>query len=390
MSLSARLLAVLAGLAAAAAGPAQEAPAFLQRLSLERLDAAPPASRVRGEPGAFTLTEVACRVEPPANVRRRIVDLVVQEWAFFGFAVRDETDPATWARRRPSTDSERLRAQRDRRLELEARLQDPASRAEALRQLAEAARVAPSIAGYWAATPDGGWIVERHNAAWRASGGLVTRWRDPWSAAFISWVMCEAGFSSPAQFRRAVAHHTYIDQAIRARDGLAPEAVFVAREPGEARVVPGDMLCLARRPAYRTLADRRKDMGVGARTHCDVVVEVDEERQRFLAIGGNVRGTVALKVLPAERMSGGPLRPVDRAAVVPGAATTFAHLQLRAEPIEANALDTSATVTALACARGLQVPAEVRTVGLLDAVRAADCEPPPAATAGIGAPSALE
>ncbi|HEY8519526.1 MAG TPA: DUF2272 domain-containing protein [Gammaproteobacteria bacterium] len=387
-----RLLAVLAGLAAVAAGHAQEAPVFLQRLPLERLDAPPPASRVRGEPGAFAVEGAVCRAEPPADVRRRIVDLVVQEWAFFGFAVMDETDPATWARRpRPFTEAERARAERERQRELEATLRDPASRAQALRQLQEAARVAPSIAGYWAATPDGGWIVERYNAAWRASGGLVTRWRDPWSAAFISWVMCEAGFASPAQFQRAIAHHTYIDQAIRARDGRAPDAVYVAHEPGEAEVVPGDMLCLARRPAYRTLAERREHMGVGARTHCDVVVKVDEERQRFLAIGGNVRGTVGLKLLPAERQSNGPLRPVDRAAVVPGAATTFAHLKLRAAPIEPNALDTSATMAALACARGgWEPPTHLRTVGLLDAAQTSACEATPAATAGVGGRTALE
>jgi hypothetical protein len=176
--------------------------------------------------------------------------------------------------------------------------------------------------------------------------------------------MCEAGFSSPAQFERAVAHHAYIDQAIRARDGQAPEAVYVAHELGEQPNLPGDLLCLARRPAYRTLADRRSEMGVGARTHCDVVVRVDDQQAVLLAIGGNVRGTVGLKVLPAERSDGGVLRPVDRAAIVPGAAVTFVHLKLRAEPIEANAFDTSATAAALACTTGQEPPARLAAVGL--------------------------
>jgi hypothetical protein len=363
-------IAALAGVAAVPSVTAQESAAFLQRLPLERLDVAPPASRVRGGPGEFTLHPARCRAERAADVRRRIVDTVVQEWAFFGFAVADETDPATWARRprTPQPDErEREREERERQRELEARLQDPALREQTLRQLRESARVASSIAGYWAVTSDGPWIVERHNTAWRDSGGLVTRWRDPWSAAFISWVMCEAGFANPGEFERAIAHHTYIDQAIRARDGQAPGAVLEAHDIGEQPIVPGDLVCLARRPAYRTVADRRSQMGVGARTHCDVVVKVDDERQVLLAIGGNVRGTVGLKLLPAERRGSGPLRPVDRAAVVPGAATTFVHLKLNAEPIEENAFDTSATVAALSCATGWEAPAHVASVGLFAA-----------------------
>ena len=78
---------------------------------------------------------------------------------------------------------------------------------------------------------------------------------------FVSWVMCEAGLGSPDQFQRAVAHHTYIDQAIRARDMRTSRAAYAAFNPGEAVIAPGDLLCSARRPAYRTLADRRRQMG---------------------------------------------------------------------------------------------------------------------------------
>ena len=68
-------------------------------------------------------------------------------------------------------------------------------------------------------TPDGSWILDRQNRIWRASSGALQRWRDPWSAAFISWVMCEGGLSESARsFKRAIAHYVYIDQAIEARD----------------------------------------------------------------------------------------------------------------------------------------------------------------------------
>ena len=47
---------------------------------------------------------------------------------------------------------------------------------------------------------------------------------------------------------------------------------------GPAPVAPGDLLCSGRRPAYTRLAERRTQMGEGARTHCDIVVKVDLEQ----------------------------------------------------------------------------------------------------------------
>jgi hypothetical protein len=83
-------------------------------------------------------------------------------------------------------------------------------------------------------------------------------------------------------------------------------------------------------------------------------VKVDEARERILAIGGNVRGAVSLKLLRATREAGKPLRLIDMEEARP----IFAHLKLRADPIEANALDASPTVKAFApehvfAARGL-------------------------------------
>jgi hypothetical protein len=340
------LTALAAALTVLSAGAAAQSAPF-DRLPPERLNVAPPSDRVRGGAGALTLLTRPCQAAPIADVRRRIVDIVVQEWAFFGFAVLDETNPANWVRPRRPPGGEPAPFELD-----EAALRELEARA------AEAARVAPSIAGYWAATPDSAWIVERQNESWQATGGLAPRWVQPWSAAFISWVMCEAGYGDAQQFRRAVAHHTYIDQAIHARDGKAPGAVFTAYDIGEQPMVPGDMLCLARRPAYDTLAERRAQMGVGARTHCDFVVKVDEAAELILTIGGNVRGTVGLKRLPAERVDGKPLRLIDRSAV-PGARSMFVHLKLAAAPIAPNAFDDTPTMAALACGGFADAPAQL-------------------------------
>jgi hypothetical protein len=158
--------------------------------------------------------------------------------------------------------------------------------------------------------------------------------------------MCEAGLGAMDQFQRAVAHHTYIDQAIRARDGRAPQSAFVAYDAGEAAITPGDLLCASRRPAYRSIAERRRQMGVGARSHCDVVVKVDEEGERILVLGGNVRGAVSLKLLPAVREGGRHLWPKDMSE---GTRPMFAHLKLQADSIDLNAMDSSPTIKAYGC-----------------------------------------
>jgi hypothetical protein len=317
--------------------PAATPQAGTERLPVHLLDVAPPSTRVRGAPGAMAVHAQPCRVLPVAKTRRRIVDIAIQEWAFFGFRIVDRTEasetaaaagtPAGPASAPPGAAGGRRR---------------PRYTAD------EGARIAASIGGYWAVTPEGSWIVGRQNAQWQGPDGMAARWNAPWSAAFISWVMCEAGLGSTNQFQRAVAHHAYIDQAIRARDGRAAQTAFAAYDTGESAIVPGDMLCSSRRPIYRTLAERRRQMGTGARTHCDIVVTVDEAGERILAIGGNVRSIVSLKLLRAHRPTGQPLRVVDPDEERP----IFAHLKLRADPIEADPLRSSPAMKAFTCEAG--------------------------------------
>ena len=310
-------------------------PAF-DRLPLDELNVVPPSARVTGTLGALDIRERSCQSRhlTDESLRRRIVDVAVQEWSFFGFTVLDYT----------RSESSRPRSRRGRRR-------------WSLLSPTDTLRVADSIAGYWTVTPEGQWVIETQNQRWNRSGA-ETRWRTPWSAAFVSWVMCESGLSEAAQFRRAVAHHTYIDQAIRARDGVTSSAAFTAHDIGETSISPGDLLCSGRRPAYRSLAERRRQMGDGARTHCDVVVGLDTVRHRILAIGGNVRSTVGLKLLPAAPDKGIGLRPTG------GTRPPFAHLSLRADPIGGDAFDSSPTMRALACGEWT-VPTQLATAKLV-------------------------
>jgi hypothetical protein len=293
------------------------------RLAEALLDVTPPSTRVKGIPGSMQIVERSCRNAPLGEeMRRRIVNTAVQEWAFFGFQVEDQrnTAPVPGAARNNNT--------RRRFAPL-----DPV----------EVARVAASVGGYWAAAPDSDWILQRQNEAWNGSSGLTSRWRDPWSAAFISWVMCESGLGDETRFMRAIAHHTYIDQAIRARDNKAPESAYVAYDPGEQPIVPGDMLCSGLRPVYHTLAQRRAQLGIGARTHCDIVVQVNADAGHILTIGGNVRSSVRLKIFPAGDTGKPHLAPLPTARVI------FAHLKMRTDSIEADALRNSPTVQNMGC-----------------------------------------
>ena len=331
------LLTLLAAATTVSVGYAQQT--TFDRLPQDIFDVVPPSARVNGAPGTMAIQSTSCRTLPTEGTRRRIVDVAVQEWAFFGFNVVDQTAIETVDRSVPRS------RRRWRRLSPE-----------------ESARVASSIAGYWTVTPEGGWILDAQNAAWTGTNGIGARWRYPWSAAFVSWVMCESGLGDATRFQRAVAHHVYIDQAIRSRSARVPSATFAAYDIGESDITPGDLLCSARRPAYRSIAERRSQLGQGARTHCDIVVKVDPSHNRILAIGGNVRASVSLKLLPAARGPCGYLRPIA------GARRMFAHLKLVAgpiEPIEKDALDRTPTIRALSCGTRSQPPAR-----LVDAVDA--------------------
>ena len=277
-------------------------PSAYERLPRDRLDVMPPSERVRGEPGDMQVIDRSCRQYTGADIRQRIVDIASQEWAFFGHSVIDMTI---------QEELDRNNGRLPRFWRTDWMNED------------EAYRLADDVAGYWAAAPDSSWIVNKQNQRWRQLG-ITARWRDFWSAAFISWVMCESGLGQPEQFQRAIAHHTYIDQAIRARDGLEPAAAYTAYDIGEQEILPGDMLCRGSRPEYRNLDERRAHMGQGARTHCDVVVELDSARQQIKVIGGNVRGSVRMKILPGAKSEMGHLTPRPY-----GGRHMFVHLLLK-------------------------------------------------------------
>ncbi|HEY5622783.1 MAG TPA: DUF2272 domain-containing protein [Gammaproteobacteria bacterium] len=311
----------LSALTLATVGYAAVSP--LDRLPPDVLDIAPPTLRVAGDPGSMSVQIRDCVSMPTEETRRRVVNAAIQEWGYFGFSVVDQTTVRSIY---PGAPRAIVRPSR------------PGYR--------DNVRTADDIGGYWAATGDGAWIIDRQNRRWKGPSGAGTRWQDPWSAAFISWVMCEAGLGDSSQFKRHIAHHAYIDQAIVARDRADRAAAYEAYDVGEQQILPGDMICTAREERYTTLNERRRQLGVGVRSHCDIVVQIDLQQQRLLVIGGNVRGSVRLKLWPTEVGKSGHLQPMDQ-SMISGGRAVFAHLKLRAEPIEIDALDNSPTILAL-------------------------------------------
>jgi len=311
---------------------------YQQRLPQSAFDVIRPTERVMGERGDISVYQTLCRVGPTNWARRRIVDIAVQEWAFFGMQTIDATkieDRVLPPGLVPDSINPKLAQRRIERQFVRMGTPETAKELDA------------SIAGYWSATPDGPRVLAQQNRAWRNGNGESVSWVQPWSAAFVSWVMCEAGLGDMAQFSRSISHRVYVDQAIRARDGEDSESAFVAYDAGEAPIEPGDLLCNARATAeYRNLADRRRDLGRYAPTHCDIVVKMDEPSGRVLVIGGNVVDSVSLTILPLRRDSEGYAKPVDD-SIIDGARTVFAHLKLRADRVELNAFDNSPTIKSL-------------------------------------------
>ena len=338
-----RLAAVL-GCALLAAAPsaliAQTAP---PRLPREVFDVIPPGDRVSGGRGDFRIVQPGCRVGSLGpHTRRRIVDIAVQEWAVFGFQTLDLVTIDD--RALPTTGPFRIvpDALNPRRAETRPTL---ARRTLKLGRWEDEREMLATVAGYWSATPDGAAVLDKQNRAWGSWFGESVGWIEPWSAAFVSWVMCEAGLGERETFRRSIAHWEYVDQAIEEREAPGRGA-YAAYEIGEAEVVPGDLLCNARGEArYRTLAERRPDIGRYAPLHCDVVVKVDPSQKVVFVIGGNVLNSVSLSALQAETVEG-RLRPLADDALA-GSRRWFAHLKLKTGPIEPNALDASPTIRVL-------------------------------------------
>ena len=151
---------------------------------------------------------------------------------------------------------------------------------------------------------------DRVNVYWRSVGkprldGMDCR--QPWSAAFMSYLMQSAGVPQ-SQFRPASAHWVYLASMIEEAD--FPGRYFVPRRIGDYSPEPGDLICAYRRPSHPDLSDGY--VGVsdlpGMAGHCDLVVS--KSGRSLNVIGGNVRNSVSRTTLELD--ADGLLQPVPR------------------------------------------------------------------------------
>lgn len=118
---------------------------------------------------------------------------------------------------------------------------------------------------------------------WRAVNLDYSKMKtEPWSAAFISWVMKQAGAKD--QFDYSASHSVYIRRAIENKK--ANKGSWKGYKPSEVKVEKGDLICYA-----RPISDKYDATGRYA-SHCDIVHDVDRKSKVVRAIGGNVSNSV--------------------------------------------------------------------------------------------------
>ncbi|CAM4161581.1 DUF2272 domain-containing protein [Stenotrophomonas lactitubi] len=124
---------------------------------------------------------------------------------------------------------------------------------------------------------------------------------NPWSAAFISWVMVRAGVPG---FNSSPRHIDYIRAAYQAGPSGVPYRLV---DPATAKPAPGDLLCFLRdRSSTLSYSGLVQALGNGSvghwKSHCEVVVAANlGGDQTLYLVGGNVMNTVAMRLLQLDR-----------------------------------------------------------------------------------------
>lgn len=122
---------------------------------------------------------------------------------------------------------------------------------------------------------------------------------NPWSAAFVSYVMMKAGVPG---FRPSPSHYDYVRDAYAAPD----QSPFQYLDPANAQASAGDLLCAVRSEhriyGYAGLAAALAEHSGALNMHCDIVVAIDPDGDgKAYLVGGNVQQGVTMRLLPVNR-----------------------------------------------------------------------------------------
>jgi len=161
--------------------------------------------------------------------------------------------------------------------------------------------------GYWEDDDSHAYRVGTYWSAVNMPGLDGYDCKQPWSAAFISYVMQGAGV--PAYlFPPSRAHWVYLKYVIA--DSAGPARSLVPHGIREYKPMPGDLICATREhfgaPMIRGASDAI--FLENNKLHCDIVVA--RQGSTLEAIGGNVRNSVSKSLLTLD--SKGYLQPIKR------------------------------------------------------------------------------
>jgi hypothetical protein len=162
----------------------------------------------------------------------------------------------------------------------------------------------PRVLAYWRAVPDDEGIIRRNRGllplalTGQPDGEKLFR-EQPWSAAFISYVMLRAGVDH-REFPPAPSHATYVDAIIKDAAEFPAEAPFMPRGPADYAPQPGDLVCMGRGagPHLTHWRERLAETGRFRAMHCDIVVAVHPGWVEIT--GGNIADAVTRRRFPAD------------------------------------------------------------------------------------------
>ncbi|WEK04321.1 MAG: DUF2272 domain-containing protein [Candidatus Devosia phytovorans] len=136
----------------------------------------------------------------------------------------------------------------------------------------------------------------RSEVEFEDNGSVDNSRNQPWSAAFISYVMRKAGAGD--HFAYSSSHSTYIVRALKQAQKHTPTSAFIARRHKEYVPKLGDLIACERlktlSPSFDTYPGYVAENKYQA--HCDVVTEVHSDH--IATIGGNVSDSVRRKSWP--------------------------------------------------------------------------------------------
>lgn len=123
------------------------------------------------------------------------------------------------------------------------------------------------------------------NLSENAAAGMISD-RTPWSAAFISWVMKNAGAGK--YFNYSSAHWKYISQAKIGRMNNDYNMVYWLYRLSERAPRVGDLICTNRENSGLNYDNAHEQKYRAA--HCDIITQVLPDR--IIAVGGNKSDSV--------------------------------------------------------------------------------------------------